>query len=544
MADFTAEQFKEAARKALAAGDGATAKKLIARAMALEPAKPQPTAPVVPAAPSTANPDGTYGEVPPGFVLNPKTGQMEDMNSLNNPNIRTGQGAAAAQSAGQGVSFGAMDEVVGGLYGLTGPGTVGQNYDYATARMREELDRGREQFPGTSLASEVGGALTVPVGGVAGSLPMRIVKSGAMTGALSGIYGFNAGEGNMAERAASAVPNAVAGGAIGLAIPGVGSLLQSALNSRAAKNAIAKAAKGAPSTDELRATGNALYQQVDDAGVQIAPQAFDRARGTILADLQANTGFDNLPGPGSLTPNTARVTHIMDEASGRMAAEPTAALPFKALDQMRRQAGAAAGNVTNKTDQQAGMTVIQGLDDFVNNLQPGDVVAGDIQALQDALPKAREVWSKMRKSQVIDDAIAAGEDYLSGASSGIRNQFKNILRNKKLAQGFSDAEKAAMRKVINGTIPEQLLQLAGGGLGQLGQVATGMLGGPVGAAIGAGSAALSRKAAEAVTTRKAEVVRALMANGGLAQLPVASTRPSAVTEALFRRGTAAASQPR
>jgi hypothetical protein len=168
-----------------------------------------------------------------------------------------------------------------------------------------------------------------------------------------------------------------------------------------------------------------------------------------------------------------------------------------------------------------------------------------VTALQEALPNARDVWARMSKSQKIDDAIEAGGDYLSGASSGIRNQFKNILRNPKLSRGFSDAEKVAMRKVVNGSIPEQLLQLVGGGLGQLAQTGAGLaMGGPVGALAGAATAGITRKAAEALTTRKAEVVRALMANGGLAQLPVASSRPSAVTEALLRRGTAAANQPR
>lgn len=502
---------------------------------------------VTPAPASTADPDGTYGEVPPGFVLNPRTGQMEDMNSPNNPNIRTGQGMAAAQGAGQGVSFGAMDEAVGGLYGMTGPGTFGQNYDYATAKMRAELDRGREQFPGTSLAAEVAGALTVPVGAMAqtGTLPLRMAKSAAATGALSGVYGFGAGEGNLSDRANNAMWQGAVGAGIGALIPGAGSVLQSVLNSRVANKAIKAAAKNAPSTDELKALGRGLYDQVDAAGVQISPQAFDRARGNILADLQANTGFDNLPGPGSLTPNTARVNQIMGAASDAMAADPTAALPFKALDQMRRQAGAAAGNVTNKTDQQAGMTVIDGLDDFVNNLGPGDIVAGDIAALNSALPKARDVWARMSKSQTIDDAITAGGDYLSGASSGIRNQFKNILRNPKRAGRFTEAERAAMRKVVNGSIPEQLLQLVGGGLGQLAQTGAGLaMGGIPGAMVGAAAAGLTRKAAEAVTTGKAEILRGLVANGGLGALPQAPTALRNLMEQRLRLGTAAAIQPR
>jgi hypothetical protein len=230
----------------------------------------------------------------------------------------------------------------------------------------------------------------------------------------------------------------------------------------------------------------------------------------------------------------------MGETSAKMAADPAAALPFKALDQMRRQAGAAAGNVTNKTDQQAGMRIIEGLDDFVKNLDPNDVIAGDVRALQDAIPKARDVWSRMTKSQMIDTAIEAGGNYTSGASSGIRNQFAAILRNKKLAARFSDAERAAMRRVVNGSIPEQLLNLASGGMGQIAQTfGGGAMGGIPGAFAGAGVAAGTRKLAEGVTRGKAEVVRALMANGGLQTLPQASTALRDLLQRRLQLGTAA-----
>lgn len=221
MVNYTAEQFKDAARKAMAAGDNATAKKLIARAMALEP----PKVPTQAAAPVAQNPDGTYGQAPEGFVLNPKTGQMEDLRSPNNPNIATGRGTAAAQGVGQGVSFGSMDEVVGGMYGATGPGTFDQNYDYATGKMREELRRGREQHPVVTYGSEIGaGALTGGGLGAAalgtGTTVAGMAGRGALTGAIEGAaYGFASGEGGLANRANNAAYSGAIGGAVGAAAP-------------------------------------------------------------------------------------------------------------------------------------------------------------------------------------------------------------------------------------------------------------------------------------------------------------------------------------
>lgn len=437
----------------------------------------------------------------------------------------------------QGGSFGFGDEIGAAMIAPFSDATYGDVRD----TLRGSNEAAGSANPGAYYSGQLMGALAAPLGGLKsiGKVGWDVAK-GAVTGAgLSGLYGFGAGEGGFQERAKSGGNAAIIGALLGGAIPIAGAGIQRMAQNSANNRAIAAAAKGAPSTEDLHTAGNAAYRAVDDAGVQIRPQAFDRARGSILDDLRANTGFDELPGPGSLTPNSARVNEIMGAASTRMAAEPTAALPFSAVDQMRRQAGAAAGNVANKTDQKAGMSIISGLDDFINKLGPDDVIAGDVGALQSALPKARETWARMSKSQRIDDAIDAGGDYLSGASSGIRNQFRALLKSGK--GGFTEAERTAMRRVVNGSIPEQLLNLASGGIGQIattigGGIAGGGLPGLIAGGLAAGGL---RKIAEKVTTNKAEVVRALMANGGLPSLPQASQIPRQIIEKLMQRGSAA-----
>ncbi len=452
-----------------------------------------------------------------------------------------GMAATALLGATQGATFGFGDEIVARIMSAD-PNIT---YDQALEQARGTLDKGRETNPGTALVSEIGGALAMPLGGMksTGKLGIDMLKGAAAGAGLSGLYGFGAGEGGFQERASNATDSAAWGAGIGLMVPALGAGIQRYRQGSANNAAVKAAAKGAPTTEELKAAGRAAYGAVDDAGVQIRPDAFDRTRASILDDLRANTGFDELPGAGSLTPNSARVSEIMGQASTKMAADPTAALPFKALDQMRRQAGAAAGNVTNKTDQAAGMSIISGLDDMVAKLGPDDVVAGDVAALQSALPKARETWQRMTKSQRIDDAIEAGGDYLSGASSGIRNQLKNMLRNPKVAKGFSDAEKDAMRKVINGSIPERILNLAGGGLGQMATaIGGGAMGGVPGLLLGTAAATGTRKLAEKVTASKAETLRAMMANGGMKSYPQISQAPRDVIERLMQRGTAAGLQ--
>lgn len=458
--------------------------------------------------------------------------------------------------AGEAMTFGLIgDEASGAAAGLGAaivPG--GQGFQEAYEG-RRDFEREQEAVlerdnPGLALGAEVVGALTgavTPMGAIGtlgrgASMPARVAASTAAGAGMGGGYGFMEGEG-LQDRADQGITGSIIGGGAGFLAPFVGAGVQRIADGRAANAAIRAGARNAPTSEALRAQADAAYGAIDNANVQIRPEALGSARDRIIQALRANTGFDELPGPGSLTPNSARAMQIMGEAGERMAQDPTAALPFRSLDQMRRQAGAAAGNMANKTDSSAGMQIIEGLDDMVRNLGPDDVVAGDVEVLQEVLPKARDLWARMSRSQTIDDAIEASQDYLSGGASGIRNQFRRILRSDKLSRGFSDAEKTAMRRVINGSVPEQMLNLLGGGLGQLGQVAAGLgIGGVPGAIVGTATGMGARKASEIVAARNAEVVRALIANGGLQSLPAASPAIGRVTEALTRRIGAAGSQ--
>lgn len=456
---------------------------------------------------------------------------------------------AMLNKAGEAMTFGLVgDEASAAVAGAI-PGGMG--YDQRLAYERQQEANMERDNPGLALGAEIGGGVLGALlpGGAIGTLGRgagmgaRVAASGAAGAGAGGVYGFMEGEGSQG-RIEGAQSGATWGLAGGIAAPVVGAAGQKIADKVVGNRAIRMATASAPTTDELRAAGNAAYDAVDGAGVQIKPEAFDRTRATVLEALRGRTGFDELPGPGSLTPNSARVMQIMDEASGRMAQEPTAALPFRSLDQMRRQAGTAAGNIANKGDQKAGMTIIEGLDDFIQRLGPDDVVAGDVNALKDAIPNAREIWGRMSRSQLIDDAMAQEGNYLSGGASAIRNQFAKILRNDKLSRGFSEAEKAAMRRVVQGTMPEQIMNLLGGGIGQLAQIGAGFgVGGVPGALLGAGGAALARKGSEGITRKNAEIVRALVANGRLPdQLPVASEQTRRIIEALTRRAGAEAPQ--
>lgn len=428
--------------------------------------------------------------------------------------------ATLLNMAGESMTFGLVgDEAAARADSLIGRGT----YDERLQHYRGEEARMRQEAPVAATAAEVGGALAIPgaVFRAGGNLALRAGRAAGLGAAGGATYGFMEGEGTAQDRADGAARGAVIGGALGLAVPVLGAaarrLVERARNNRLLRSA----AREAPDTEALRTAGRAAYQEVDDAGVQITPQAFDRLRGQ-LRDVARGAGVDELPGPGSLTPNSARALQIGDEMAAGMATDETAALPFGALDQYRRQMGAAAGHVANRQDSAIGTQMIIATDDFVRNLMPDDVTTGDIDALQSAIPKAREIWARLSRTQRVDDAIEMGQNYVSGETSGIRNQFARLLRDRRAIRGFSENEIKMLRRVVNGSVPERLVHMMGGYFGNLSSIIAGGAvgnagGGPyaglAGAALGGAVGQSFRRASEFIARQNAETARRVVASG-------------------------------
>lgn len=456
--------------------------------------------------------------------------------------------------AGLAAALGVQPDGQGGAQWFQYDVPLSERYETALNQIRAEQSAYSEGSPGMALTAEIVGALApalLPAGQVgtalrSGSTPVRMASGAAAGGAMAGIYGFNEGEGGLANRAEGAADAAPIGAMFGAAAPLIGQGLQAYLNRRAGTAAIRNAASGALPSSELRAAGNALYQQADDAGVRISPEAFRSMSGRLTAEMM-DGGLDATQGRLGLTPNSARLAQLLDEA-----AQQGDGVPLSAVQRLRQQAQIPAGDIANRTEAALGSRAVTALDDFMENLSPAQVSMGDGEAASRALSQARDVWARLRRSELLEEVIDRSQNYRSGPEAGLRAGFQSLLNNRRLMRGFSEAEVAAMRRVVNSrdfnTILRQLgrfgLAINGGssGLGAaLGAGAGGIAGGPVGAIAVPAAATAARLASERSTTNAAQLARNLVAAGGVQQLPVASSTPRNALEALLRRGGAAAS---
>ena len=176
-----------------------------------------------PAAPSSADPNWRDQQMPPGMVLNPRTGQVEDM-TLPNADIPTGAWNAFVQGGLQGSTFGFGDEIVAPLVAAAnGTGT-----EYELARIREAQRRSEEGNTGAyyggllpaAVASSLGGWGALGVSGKGATGLGTAARGAAMGAAEGGLYGAGSGT-DVESRATGAWKGAGIGGLVGAAAPAV-----------------------------------------------------------------------------------------------------------------------------------------------------------------------------------------------------------------------------------------------------------------------------------------------------------------------------------
>jgi hypothetical protein len=356
----------------------------------------------------------------------------------------------------QGVTLGSADEIKGALRGGArymfgdNPGkSFGDLYGEEVGAARGNLEAFRTRNPWGSVGAEIGGAgLGVLATGGASLIPKAAstlgkIGLGALEGgALSGLYGFNAGEGGLEERAKSAARSAPFGAAAGAAAGGLAGVL-----SRGAKSA------AAPALDELRTAANAAFQQVDNSGATITP----RTSGLIVDDIVRLASKQRIN--EKLHPKAYAALQDVISLRGQT---PT----ISDLHQVRQILGDAASSI-DPADRRMASLFIDAMDNRLDRLSAFDVAGGDPKATVAALKEGMATWRRLRKGEIVarifsNAEIDSAAKYTQGGKeTALRNGFKNLAKNPKQLRGFTEEEVAAIRKVAMGGPLENVLRFFG-----------------------------------------------------------------------------------
>lgn len=193
--------------------------------------------------------------------------------------------------------------------------------------------------------------------------------------------------------------------------------------------------ESAPSIDELKATARGIYTSLDESGFRVPAQSFDNLAGDVTETMRRQ-GFDV-----DLHPKVGAVLRRLNDEVGTDKS-------LQEMDILRRVARSAASSI-DRDERHLGGIIINRMDDFLDS-QSGKV---DGQEVGQAFRSARDLWGRVRRSEILEDAVRDAGNQASGFENGLRTQFRSILKkiNKGTLQGFTDEEVAAIEVVNKGT---------------------------------------------------------------------------------------------
>jgi len=231
---------------------------------------------------------------------------------------------------------------------------------------------------------------------------------------------------------------------------GVGTLARSTKrvtpSARTIDNAIKKAA---PDAETIKNASRALYTELDNSGVRMRPQVF---KGMVnkIRKATKKAGLDP-----RTTPKAAGALEAMQDVVGT---SPT----LTEIDTLRKVAQAAAKNI-DPTEKALGVQIINGIDDFLDQVSPKGLSKGTIDAAEVGAKykAARQLWGRATKSEKLQDVFETAQQQASGLENGIRIGLNKILNSKKQSKFFSEAEKVAMRNVVKGDVAQNFSKLIG-----------------------------------------------------------------------------------
>ena len=451
---------------------------------------------------ATATPDGSQGPVTP------------DQMAENRKREATRQGLmyGRAQEPGQT----ALREFGNTLF-LGGPrlseaylpAWAGGQSDMPGADAHEFIkaaDEGRSQAnPKAALAGKLAGIVPqalVPVGGATAA--GRAAGNAALSAGLGGAEKLIESRGDAGEGA----KGAALGGLMGLGGSLVGDAVGKGISAVAGRF---NAKPPIPSLDDVKVARDAAYDTAKNAGV-VYDNAALKQSATNLEQRFANEGADPALQPGAFV------------ALNRLlkAAQSGQPITGQGLETIRKVAGNAyqPGNASNNSLSKA---VSGEIDNLISN--QGAALGGNAKVASDAVQEARNLHSRVRKTEKVDEVLdkaglRAGSTHSGGnVENASRQELRKLLTDPKTSRGFTPDETAALREAVLGTPTQNTLRIVGKlfpttGLGGLvaGGGAMGALG-PAGLAIPAIGLA-SKKTSEAMSEASVNRLRDLILAGG------------------------------
>lgn len=441
-----------------------------------------------------------------------------------------------------GTTLGLSDEIAGaagGVAGLLSGQDPAKAFTLASDLERAKAKLGREQQGLLGATAEVAGSIfsgrpDLAAGKVAGIIPQAI-EAGKGSVLPGFIQGFASDNGNLVDRTRSGAAGGAIGGVVGTGIGAAGAKLGDEATKIAQSFATGRAVKNAPVIDDIRTAATDLFNSSKASGTAFTPNKFNQVALDLVRKAKGRSIDPDLDGDALFV--YRRMAELAQKGN-----QSGSGVTLSELHNLRQKAQDVALTAEKDRTKEFARAVIDGLDDLMTNPKPSDMIGGT-QAAGDML-EGISLWSRSKKMALLEEVITKAQYQKSGFENGLRLGFLNLLKNPKTRKLFTAAELAELERVGNGTLPANLLNLAGkfgfsksgNGLGGfLGGTAGFAFGGPLGAAATALGGSAARVGAEKLTRNAAERAVKAIATSNLPQV-AQKLLPPAIAPSLVTGG--------
>jgi hypothetical protein len=326
---------------------------------------------------------------------------------------QVGAGEAFLRGAGDGLTFGFSDELLGGASAALQPifgtgddsGSFSDRFDKNVDEQRALLKAGMDQQPVASIAGGLVGGIApaIATGGLStGASLAANVGRGALVGAgWGGAYGLGSAEGDLVARLPEAAAGAALGGALGGAVPavvgGAGKVIRKSADDVQAKLTAQQAE--AQAARDAQAAANAAGRTVDvvsdrEAAVQ------------SVADAALSPSRNSAAALSSLAEEVAPNQQILD-AAGRLGVKdqliPSQYSRSQAYREIEQALASIPGSSLNVQQKEASKALAQKADDLITQYGGTIDKAGlsdkfredSLKAIGDVERRSDELYSKV-----------------------------------------------------------------------------------------------------------------------------------------------------
>ena len=221
------------------------------------------------------------------------------------------------------------------------------------------------------------------------------------------------------------------------------------VNRKAVRRAIERSA---PSAEQLKASAGVIYDELEASGITMRSAGSGRLF-RKLSEVLEDEGV-------TLAPQSAPKAMASLRAFQRAANRP---MTLPQLDRLRKTARMAERSI-DPDESRIGGRMVRTIDEALDNMKPTDldVPKGVRINVSESYRTARDMWGRIRRSELIERAVERAKGSASGFENGIRSEFRSLLDPKgKNRSLFRPDEIAAMEAVRDGTRGANIFRLLG-----------------------------------------------------------------------------------